>query len=149
MALATSFAVQYTPKSKSLSDEEKDKRFIFTEESGKKNTVDLYVNYTNNMVFNDNYEKYKLLANFIFPSYRYNKYTNDYNPLQDKELLHIKFTVNGTHESVYPIPQLGNTAVDKSPSKYYKDFLYAYKKEEGRHFTDGGDVTIADILKNL
>ena len=77
MALATSFAVQYTSKSKSLPDGEKDQRFIFTKEKEKQNTVDLYINYTNNMVFKENSEKYDLLKHFIFPHSYFSKYTND------------------------------------------------------------------------
>ncbi len=154
MAIATSFAVQYTPKSKSLSDEEKDKRFIFTREDGKENTVDLYINYTNNMVFNENAERYKLLKPFIFPSYRSSKYTLN-SGYQEKELLHIPFILDDNHKSVYPVlvPQWGNTTVDKSPSKYYKDFLTAFNREEGRYFfnfeENKGKATITDILKNL
>ena len=65
MALATSFAVQYTPKSKSLSDKEKDKRFIFTREAGKENTVDLYnpkvLRATQGMFFHINIIHYRCL----------------------------------------------------------------------------------------
>ena len=156
MALATSFAVQYTPKSKSLSEDEKDKRFIFTSEFDKENTVDLYVNYTNNMVFNEDAERYKLLKNFIFPSHRISKYnTVDRYSRYQKELLHIPFILDDNQKSVYPVlvPRYGNTAVDKSPSKYYKDFLLAFNREEDRQPTFSNfvknKVTIADILSNL
>lgn len=149
MALATSFTVQYTPKSKSLSDKEKDKRFIFTKEAGKENTVDLYINYTNNMVFNEDSDRYELLKRFIFPSYRTSKYTTYTNSgYQEKELLRIPFILDDYHKSVYPVSvsRFGHTTVDKSPSKYYKDFLSAFNREDGWH--DKG-VTIADILSHL
>ena len=153
MALATSFAVQYTSKSESMSDKEKDKRFIFTSEAKKENTVDLYVNYTNNMVFNEDAEQYNLLKPFIFPSYRVSKYTTDHNEYQEKELLHIPFILDDNHKSVYPVPRFGNTSVDKSPSKYYKDFLPAFNREEGRSFSNfeknKDKVTIVDILSGL
>lgn len=156
MALATSFAVQYTPKSKSLSDKEKDKRFIFTNEKNKINSVDLYINYTNDMVFKENSEKYNLLKYFIFPHKYFSKYTNDKDIYQEKELLHIKYTVYDNTSSVYPIlvPRFGQALpIDKSPSKYYKDFLNAYNKEEGRYFgnfkKNDGKATIVDILQTL
>ena len=116
MALATSFAVQYTSKSESMSDKEKDKRFIFTSEAKKENTVDLYVNYTNNMVFNEDAEQYNLLKPFIFPSYRVSKYTTDHNEYQEKELLHIPFILDDNHKSVYPVPRFGYATIDNSPS---------------------------------
>lgn len=157
MALATSFAVQYTSKSKSLPDDEKDQRFIFTKEKEKQNTVDLYINYTNNMVFKENSEKYDLLKHFIFPHSYFSKYTNDRDTYQEKELLHIKYTVYDNNASVYPVlvPSFGRALpIDKSPSKYYKDFLNAYNKEEGRYFgnfkkKENGRATIADILSGL
>jgi len=158
MALVTSFAVQYTHKSKSLPDDKKDQRFIFTKEKEKQNTVDLYVNYTNNMVFKENSEKYDLLKDFIFPHSYFSKYTIDKNIYQEKELLHIKYTVYDNKASVYPVlvPNYGRLLpiVDKSPSKYYKDFLNAYNKEEGRYFRNfkknkNGRATIADILSEL
>lgn len=156
MALATSFAVQYTPKSKTLSDKEIDKRFIFTKEKDMVNSVDLYINYTNNMVFKEDSEKYDLLKDFIFPHMYFSKYMNG-NIYQEKELLHIRYTVYDNKASVYPIlvPSYGQSfPVDKSPSKYYKDFLNAYNKEEGRYFrnfkkNEKGRATIADILSEL
>lgn len=153
MALATSFAVQYTSKSKSMSDKEKDKRFIFTSEAKKENTVDLYVNYTNNMVFNEDAEQYNLLKPFIFPSYRVSKYTTDHNEYQEKELLHIPFILDDNHKSVYPVPRFGYATVDKSPSKYYKDFLSAFNREDKEHYfyfeKNYGRVKIKDILSSL
>ena len=153
MALATSFAVQYTSKSKSMTDKEKDKRFIFTSEAKKENTVDLYVNYTNNMVFNEDAEQYNLLKPFIFPSYRVSKYTTDHNEYQEKELLHIPFLLDDNHKSVYPVPRLGYAAIDKSPSKYYKDFLSAFNREDKEHYfyfeKNYGRVKIKDILSSL
>lgn len=153
MALATSFAVQYTSKSKSMSDKEKDKRFIFTSEAKKENTVDLYVNYTNNMVFNEDAEQYNLLKPFIFPSYRVSKYTTDHNEYQEKELLHIPFLLDDNHKSVYPVPRFGYATVDKSPSKYYKDFLSAFNREDKEHYfyfeKNYSRVKIKDILSSL
>lgn len=153
MALATSFAVQYTSKSESMSDKEKDKRFIFTSEAKKENTVDLYVNYTNNMVFNEDAEQYNLLKPFIFPSYRVSKYTTDHNEYQEKELLHIPFILDDNHKSVYPVPRFGYATVDKSPSKYYKDFLSAFNREDKEHYfnfeKNDGRVKIKDILSSL
>ena len=151
MALATSFAVQYTSKSNSMSDKEKDKRFIFTSEAKKENTVDLYVNYTNNMVFNEDAEQYNLLKPFIFPSYRVSKYTTDHNEYQEKELLHIPFILDDNHKSVYPVPRFAT--VDKSPSKYYKDFLTAFNREDKEHYfyfeKNYGRAKIKDILSSL
>ena len=151
MALATSFAVQYTSKSNSMLDKEKDKRFIFTSEAKKENTVDLYVNYTNNMVFNEDAEQYNLLKPFIFPSYRVSKYTSDHNEYQEKELLHIPFILDDNHKSVYPVPRFAT--VDKSPSKYYKDFLSAFNREDKEHYfyfeKNYGRAKIKDILSSL
>ena len=107
------------------------------------------------MVFNEDAERYKLLKNFIFPSHRINKYStiDRYSKYQKKELLHIPFILDDNHKSVYPVlvSRFGNTQVDKSPTKYYKDFLLAFNREEGRYFFEKNKdkITVADILSSL
>ena len=130
MALATSFAVQYTSKSESMSDKEKDKRFIFTSEAKKENTVDLYVNYTNNMVFNEDAEQYNLLKPFIFPSYRVSKYTTDHNEYQERCIhswTEVDSHIEGTtvyHDIYCPKCKLEKTVTNKEWNKIQADMNY-------------------------
>ena len=103
----------------------------------------------------------KCIKNIIIPNIRYNN--NSLKSIKSDEVesmlwnidcheYHLTpFIVDDNHKSVYPVPRFAT--VDKSPSKYYKDFLTAFNREDKEHYfyfkKNYGRAKIKDILSSL